>query len=73
MNIQMDDKNTIKILTDAEKKSNELYKKLNSICFRDENSNELDTMLINVVLAQKKITTQIQQYINKTLEPTDQT
>ena len=69
----MDDKNTIKILTDAEKKSNELYKKLNSICFRDENSNELDTMLINVVLAQKKITTQIQQYINKTLEPTDQT
>ena len=55
----MDNKNTIKILTDAEKKSNELYKKLNSICFRDENSNELDTILVNAVLAQKKITTQI--------------
>ena len=55
----MDNKNTIQILTDAEKKSNELYKKLNSICFRDENSNELDTILVNAVLAQKKITKQI--------------
>lgn len=66
----MDSEKTIQILTDAEKKSNELYKKLNSICFRDENSNELDTILVNAVLAQKKITTQIQNYLNNTLEPT---
>ena len=66
----MDSEKTIQILLDAEKKSNELYKKLNSICFEDGNSDELDTLLVNTILAQKKITTQIQKYLNNTLEPT---
>ena len=65
----MDSEKTIEILVEAEKKSNELYKKLNSICFEDGNSDELDTILVNTILAQKKITTQIQNYLNNTLDP----